>query len=741
MFVKCLTLLMGVVFWLCPMSYGMDYYVATNGRDSNPGTKERPFASLARARDEVRVLKQRSGLPDGGVTVWLGEGTYYLSEPVVFGPGDSGTAEKPIVYRSFANQQPTISGGVRIEGTWQSFRDDIVMCSLEEVKAGRLYFNQLFVNGKRQIRARYPNGDSASPAKKGYILAAGADSFPHHQIRYDPKTFTEKRWSRPDEGVIHIFQGHSWGNMQWQIKNIDGDNHLINLGRGGEQMGALWASKASIHYSVINANSRYFIENIFEELDAPGEWYLDRVKGLLYYNQPKGIELEKALFEASRLKHLIEFRGTRDNPVRYISFSGFRFAHSEPTYFEAYDVPSLGDWGIYRGGSIFFEGAEDCSIEKCFFDAVGGNGLFINYHARRIRIFGNVFTESGDSAVCLAGKSHLNLDKSYKCKYCGADHWWGWDEPKEEYPADCYISNNLIHDIGVFGKQTAGVFLSMCMKNVISHNHIYNTPRAAICLHDGCWGGHIFEFNDVHDTVLETSDHGPFNSWGREPYWCLSQSHGPASHPPAGDVKKYARYTTIIRNNRFRDYHGWGIDLDDGSSNYHVYNNLCIGIGIKLREGAYRTIENNIIVNPAIPFNTHVCYEDNKDRIVRNIIVVNSRFDAPEVDVTFKPRRHKGAVLQGVYMPNEGKWADEIDYNIYFSDIGKFVADFSKRDGSHQLYNMDEWHELDYDHHSVYADPMFIDPSKGDFRVQPASPALKLGFKNFPMDQFGLLPE
>ena len=225
------------------MACAMDIHVATKGSDRNPGTKERPFASLARARDEIRALRKSSGLPEGGVTVWLGEGTYYLGEPLVFGPEDSGTAERPIVYRGIAGQKPTISGGLRIAGTWQPFRDDIVVCSLEEVKASRLSFNQLFVNGKRQVRARYPNGDSASPSKEGYILAAGADNFPHHQLRYDPKTFTEKRWSRPEEGVIHIFQGHNWGNMQWRIKDIDWQAHAINLGEGGHQMGALWASQ------------------------------------------------------------------------------------------------------------------------------------------------------------------------------------------------------------------------------------------------------------------------------------------------------------------------------------------------------------------------------------------------------------------------------------------------------------------------------------------------------------------
>ncbi len=100
---------------------------------------------------------------------------------------------------------------------------------------------------------------------------------------------------------------------------------------------------------------------------------------------------------------------------------------------------------------------------------------------------------------------------------------------------------------------------------------------------DGIW------VTSVPHTVRETGDHGPFNSWGRERYWCLLQSHGPASHG-AGNVKVDARETTIIRNNYFREQRGWGIDLDDGSANFLVTKNLCLGISVKLREGDYRTV-------------------------------------------------------------------------------------------------------------------------------------------------------
>jgi hypothetical protein len=135
----------------------------------------------------------------------------------------------------------------------------------------------------------------------------------------------------------------------------------------------------------------------------------------------------------------------------------------------------------------------------------------------------------------------------------------------------------------VFGKQTAGVYISRAKRITASHNLIYNMPRAAICIGDGTWGGHAIEFNHCHETVRETGDHGPFNAWGRDKYWSLTQSHSSytINHSlEAGWVEADAMETVIIRNNFFEErpesiegVHGpvFGIDLDDGASNYEIY--------------------------------------------------------------------------------------------------------------------------------------------------------------------------
>ena len=158
-----------------------------------------------------------------------------------------------------------------------------------------------------------------------------------------------------------------------------------------------------------------------------------------------------------------------------------------------------------------------------------------------------------------------------------------------------------------------------------------------------------------------------------------------------------------IRNSRWRCDHGWDIDLDDGSTNYVITNNLCLNGGIKNREGFHRLVENNVMVNSS--FHPHVWPSESQDIVRRNIL-----FDS------YKP----------AIMPKTA-WGKELDYNLVHQ-IGRTkpqpAAALQAQSGR--------------DEHSIMADALFVDPVKGDFRVRAGSPALALGFKNFPMDQFGV---
>lgn len=726
----------------------LEIYVATTGDDRNAGTLEAPFATLSRAQQAARAQ-------GASVTITVRAGTYYLEKAISFSSADSGTAGGEVTYRAFPGESVTLSGGIRLPCDWQPYQNGILMCRLPEVASGKLTFDQLFVNGKRQVRARFPNYDNTDPKQfTGYIQAAGRigdelpdpcpdmddemtfSGDPQRGITFDPGTFTKKHWAKPKEAVIHIYQAHYWGNLQWQVKDIDWENHRIWFGKGGQQMGAKWSHAPNI----INQHSRFFIENVFEELDAPSEWFLDKEAGVLYYYPEEGFDLAQALVEVPVLKQIVHFAGSQEHPVRHITLDGFRFAHSASTFLDTYSIPSLSDWSIHRGGAVFLEGTRDCHITNCFFDAVGGNAVFMNLYNRGNTVTGCKFVGTGDSAICFVGSQELTSGT------------------QRSFPYECQAENNLIHDCGVFGKQIAGVYISRAKRIRAAHNEIYNMPRAGICIGDGTWGGHIIEDNYIHATCRETGDHGPFNAWGRDQYWCLGQSHLPytthRSHD-AGLVKIDAMEPVFLRHNFFKETSGWGLDLDDGASNYEIYNNLCVGVSMKLREGAYRTIYNNIWVNGANSPCFHVGNDNNHDRYFRNITVMSVANMKPENDLNFEMGAAYGEIYTLIAPPAHTPWLEEVDFNCFFSDLGEFVARVSTRSKgkfaenwrskSNQRevhkYSLAKWQVLGFDQHSVFADPLFVDPENGDYRLRPESPALKLGFKNFDMDHFGLTPD
>jgi hypothetical protein len=720
-------------------------HVAVDGDDSGSGAYGQPLRSLHATRDRVRQLKRGH---DGPIRIVVHGGNYELPAPLELTSADSGGENAPITYRAAPGELVTVSGGRRLDCQWQPYRGGIMRCELPPGQR-ELDFSQLFVNGRRQTLARYPNCDDSDPKSySGYVLAAGkiadevADPRPGPNddmifsggaprgIAFDPETFTPRRWAKPHEAVIHIFQSHYWGNLQWRLKDVDVENHRLWFRHGGQQMGAKWAATPC----EVDHRSRFFVENVFEELDAPGEWYYDHEAGALFFLPPGDLDLETAVVEVPILQQLVRFVGALNDPVSYVSFDGFRFGLTAATFLEPYAVPSLSDWAIHRGGAIFLEGARDCTIRDCFFDAVGGNAVFMNGYNRGNAVTGCRFTETGDSAICFVGSLEMTVGT------------------QRHFPYECRATNNLIHDCGVFGKQIAGVYISRAKRITVAHNEIYRMPRAAICIGDGTWGGHRIEYNVMRDTCRETVDHGPFNAWGRDKFWCLVQSHTP--HTPqrshdAGDVLADAMETVYVRYNFCEEESGWGIDLDDGASNYVISHNLCLGVSVKLREGAYRTIENNIFVHPANSPCFHVGNDDNHDRYVRNICVMRVGSMRAADDLNFEMGHGFGELYTLIYPPARQPWLAEIDDNCFLSDFGEFVARVRPRpaaergSGSQEgrKYSLEEWRTLGFDRGSIFADPLFVDAEHGDYRVRPDSPALALGFENFPMDQWGLTTE
>ncbi len=640
-----------------------NYFVSPHGNDTSPGTATKPFATISRAMGKARSQS-------GKINVYLMRGAYRLDKPVVFTSADSRQNGSTLTLTSYKKQKVIISGGAVLQLKWVPYQNGIWKASVEQ----NVQFDELFVNGQLQHMARYPNYNPSA-----HYLGGTADDV------LSPERIA--RWKSPGGGYVHALHPSQWRDVHYRIT---GKNN-----KGGLVLEGGWQNNRRMGMS-----EKYrFVENIFEELDTANEWYFDKQAKTLYYFPPAGLNLRTAKFEVPQLVSLFEFRGTEGKSVKNITISGLVFTQTVRTFMQNKEPLLRSDWTIYRGGAIIYDGAVNCRLVNCTLVNVGGNAVFFSKYNRNCAVSGCQISNAGASAVCFIGDPGAVRSPSFEYnKFVPIAKMDRTPGPKtNNYPKDCSVYDNLMFNLGLVEKQSAGVELSMCQNITVSHNTIYDVPRAGINVSEGTWGGHIIEYNDVFNTVKETGDHGSFNSWGRDRYWHPDKRRLDsivAAYPDLAllDVTR----PIILRNNRFRCDHGWDIDLDDGSSNYIIYNNLCLNGGIKLREGVNRVVENNIIINNT--FHPHVWFKNSNDIFRHNIVCAG-------------------------YLPiGISVWGKEVDYNV-FPDSA----------------SLSEARARGTDIHSIYMPQVFENPVKGDFRFKPGAAAFSVGFKNIAMDSFGVV--
>ncbi|CAA6690004.1 MULTISPECIES: right-handed parallel beta-helix repeat-containing protein [unclassified Lentimonas] len=699
-------------------AHALEIHVSPMGSDANSGAKDAPLATVGAARDALRASQKLGKEP---CSVTLADGVYYLPETLRFTPEDSGSEQYPVIYRAQNRGKAVVSGGLKLQLDWQPYQNGIFQA---KTSAG-LDIDQLFINGTNQRMARYPNYDASKKTEAYQGFAADA--------------FSKQRatgWADPSGGTIHAMHKSRWGGYHYRITGKDAQGEVTYEGgwQNNRQMG--------MH------QSQRMVENVFEELDAPGEWFHDAKSSTLYYMPDASIDLAKAVVEVVRLRHLVEIYGDLKQPVatmkipdpgnkipnliletpetvksvQQIQFQGIRFAGARRTFMDTKEPLLQSDWAIYRGGAVHLRGTEHITIENCDFEELGGNAVFVDGYNRHSVIRGNLFKNNGASDVAFTGS--FAAVRSPRFSYLTMPH--SLDEvdrevgPKtNEYPADCLVEDNLMTRCGRVEKQSAGVNVSMSSRITVRHNTIFDTPRAAINICDGTWGGHVIEWNDCFETVLETHDHGAFNSWGRDRYWHQAGPSGARHKDKSGkplisywiDADPNAPFwdayqTTILRNNRMQCDHGWDIDLDDGSTNYEIYDNLCLSGGLKTREGYKRIVKNNVILgkgytcNVPYPKPTHDIFESN--------ILWGVGYSASNPTLWGGSRNRSfmhNSASEGAepWIAGQGKTGDDAD--------------------------------------SLYGNAQFVNPSSGDFTVVDASPALTTGFRNFPMEGFGVVSD
>ena len=510
----------------CPAA---EFFVAPNGTDTQPGTRERPLATLSAARAAVRNVAGREP-----VTVWLRAGRYDLPATFELGGPDSGSAASPIVWRAWPGETAVVSGGRRIR-TFTAASNGLQVADLAAQGFTNPAFTQLLFDGRRLPRARRPNHDAANPYYGGWAYVAGANVPMYADRTNDSKRLLPVRetdwnaWATPAEGEVFIFARYNWWNDILRIKAADPTNRTLEL-----------AGDASY---AIRPGDRYFVQGLREELDAPGEWYLDRTAQQLLLIPPG--PLDEATVVAPVLRTIVVLRGATNVTLR-----GLTFEASEGTAVEVRD-------------------SADCTIAACTIRAVGdrnGSGVTVS-GGRNVRVTGCDIHHTGSHALSLSGGDRVTLT-----------------------PAGHVAENNYLHHFGVFYKQGVGINLSGCGL-AARHNLMHDGPRMGVM-----FGGQriVIEYNRIRHTNLETEDTGATYTGGRD--W-LGARGSSIRFNHISDMLGFGRdHHGVWRS----PYFAWGVYLDDNAGGVEVYGNLIertTRAGIHLHNGRDNRIEQNVFIN------------------------------------------------------------------------------------------------------------------------------------------------
>jgi parallel beta-helix repeat protein len=650
------------------------YYVAPNGNDNALGTPEQPFATIERARNAIRQLKQQDNQLKQSVTVFIRGGTYYLSTPLEFLPEDSGTVDFPINYIAYKNEKPILSGGRRITG-WRR-QGNLWMTVIPEVKAGKWNFRLLRVADSWATRARYPNFDPANPLKGGWLYVDGSqldkdrrfkdgNGTIRDRIPIDPLYFPQ--WQNWEGAEISIFMRYNYGNAIFPITDVDRVNN------------ALIGNFVNSGYTT-NAGCRFFIENVREALDSPGEWYLDKKTGeLLYWAKETNFpDLEVV---APVLDRLIVLRGDRQRQsfVEYVNFQGLTFTDSS--------YPLSERFLSVRDAAIWFSVARNCSIQDCTFVRLGGYGLYLESESYSNQIINNKFSDLGQGGILLIGKK------------------------LENQPRKNLLRNNDISACGKIYKNVAGINVITSSENQIIGNRIAQMPRYGISLKSPSETesshNNLVEFNQIIDSNLETSDSGAIETLGRDKQFSSNIIR-------FNWIENVVGLTTTREGEIITPYFSWGIYLDDYSSGTTVFKNVVVGTvqgGIMIHGGRDNLIENNIFINGA-KYQIQLWQKGKfmSGNVFRRNLVV---YQDPKAVIWYSNSKLSDKIVA------------ESDYNLYWYN-GKLNAIEKINSPANQLAKQKI---RGYDRNSIVADPLFIEPQKGDYNLNRTSPAFKLGFK------------
>ncbi|WP_146526527.1 right-handed parallel beta-helix repeat-containing protein [Novipirellula artificiosorum] len=697
-----------------PARPAADFYVSPDGSDNWSGTladpsrgeNDGPFATLARARDAVRQLKKSKSTD---IVVCLREGTYVLSETVVFGLEDSGQDGATITYAAYPGETPALSSGSQIK-EWQQVKGTLP--GLPQTAQGKVFeasiassFKSLFDEQGMLPRAR----------SAGFIPLQGGSRNELHFPKGKLSNFSNLK-----DVEIVVRPHHAWIVNVLPLKSVDEKRQIAQT-----TIDATYAMN-KLHF--LPETESCWVENALQELDQPGEWVLDTKVGKLYlWPRNEGDVFAPKLQELIRVEGAVDKAGPKDVPVRNLHFEGLTFLHGDRYTLTEDDAGLQHDWEMHDKGTAMLRlrGTENCVIERCHFAHSGGGAIRVDLHGMNNKISNNHIEHLGGSGILLCGYGPGTKDVN----------------------SSNLIFNNHIHHTGRIYSHSPGIMVWQSGENRVANNLIHHTPYTGVIL-SGCmtdffarsgreltrtirWheiGGassrktldevrpflhthdNRIEYNEIHHVMEELGDGNAIYIRGAGAGNVLRRNY--VHHLVAPMIMQCA------------------IRTDGGQRDTLIAENLiykCTSQGIMLKLNT--RVENNIVADIiAPPRGYYLAVREGPltgASIKRNIFY-SSNPESTFIDELPPGRGGQNEDRRGRTLARS-KQANT-DYNIYYCTadptLGKAMLEKQQSD--------------DVDAHSQAVDPLFVDPENGDFRLKPNSPALKMGIVPIDLSEIGL---
>ncbi|HMM01386.1 MULTISPECIES: right-handed parallel beta-helix repeat-containing protein [unclassified Dysgonomonas] len=489
--------------------FSVEIYVSPQGNDRNPGTQSEPKASLhgaiREAREYRRLLKAGKDEP---VRIRMAGGTYNLYEPIFIRPEDSGTESSPTIIEAAEGDNVALSGGIRIEG-WKK-QGKYWVADVPSFNGNRLIFRQLWINGKKAVRAR-----NVSDFEQMDRIRSNDKM---NEILWIPASAV-KGLTKSENLELVIHQMWAIANLRVKSITVQGDSAGVRFHNPEAriQFEHPWPQPMVKE----GFNSAFYFTNAIELLDEPGEWYHDTKTDKIYYMPRQGEDMPVAEAIVPVLESLIEVTGTPDRPVVHICFKNIRFNYTtwvRPSLMghvplqagmyllDAYKlrppgVPGNFNKGIENQGwvgrppaAVMVQSAQNIEFDQCRFEHLGSCGIDFIDRVQKSRINGSLFRDIAGNGIQIGRFSEIGMETHLP--YDPVD--------QREICSHISVSNNYITDVTNEDWGCVGILAGFVQDINIEHNEINEVAYTGISLGWGwtktvnCMRNNMVHANYIH---------------------------------------------------------------------------------------------------------------------------------------------------------------------------------------------------------------------------------------------------